>query len=431
MRRLVNALMHAGQRWLTSELPAVRDRLTENFWPIVHAVVAGTVAWLLAKNLTATRMPFFAPIAAVIALNASASERGANAVRLLLGVVIGILVGELTIALLGTGYRALAFAIGLAMALAIVVNFARLVIGQAAVSAMLIVTFAEEASLHRLADALIGAGVALIISQLLFPVRVVAILRRAEANALAEMARMLDDTGRALARDDDSSTEETVDRLGGLSQPIANLTQTRESSRRTVRSSSIRLGDLEPITREDEHVDRLIYLGESCLTLARTTAAMSTEERQRFAPMVREIAEALDMLAKDLNNQATRQRAVDRALEAARPFGGRPTDDDPLTVSTHLAVMLVATDIILFAGIYPQEVRGVLEEDIDRPRVTRHTAVPWLPWVSWRPQVPVQERVQKWRARLAEFVSREEDRQEEEAERREAERRDHQQRNIQ
>ncbi|MEY9214884.1 hypothetical protein ABH917_004330 [Thermobifida halotolerans] len=326
--------------------------------------------------------------------------------------VIGILVGELSVMLAGANYQGLAVAIGVAMAVAIVVNFARLVIGQAAVSAILIVTFAEEAGLHRFADALIGAGTALVISQLLFPVRVVAILRRAEADALAEMARMLDDTGRALARDDSTSTEETVDRLGGLSQPIADLTQTRESSRRTVRSSTIRWGDLTPILREDEHVDRLIYLGESCLTLARTTAAMSPDERHRFAPMVCEIAAALDMLAKDLNGHATRQRAVDRALEAARPFGGRPTDDDPLTVSTHLAVLLVATDIMLFAGIDPHDVEGVLQEDIDRPRVARPAAVPWLPWVSWRPQLPLRTRLRTWRARLSDFVSREESRKE-------------------
>src|SRR5690606_41493992 len=111
------------------------------------------------------------------------------------------------------------------------------------------------------------------------------------------------------------SADEAVEPLGELSNPLSNLARTRESSRHTVRSSTIRWGDLEPITREDEHVDRLVYLGESCLTLARTTAAMSTEERHRFAPMVCEIAASLDMLAKDLNNRATRQRAVDRALE--------------------------------------------------------------------------------------------------------------------
>lgn len=76
--------------------------------------------------------------------------------------------------------------------------------------------------------------------------------------------------------------------------------------------------------------------------------------------------------------------------------------------------MLVATDIMLFAGIDPQDVRGVLEEDIDRPKVTRPITVPWLPWVSWQPRLSLQARVQRWRARIAEFVSREEDRQEEE-----------------
>jgi hypothetical protein len=60
--------------------PTVTD-----LWPVLQQTVAGTVAWLLATHLVHHHEPFFAPIAAVVALNTQLGERGLNAVRLLLG----------------------------------------------------------------------------------------------------------------------------------------------------------------------------------------------------------------------------------------------------------------------------------------------------------------------------------------------------------
>ena len=52
----------------------------------------GDAAWVIAKHVVDHHEPFFAPIAAVVALNAPLGERGLNAVRLLEGVVVGIVV---------------------------------------------------------------------------------------------------------------------------------------------------------------------------------------------------------------------------------------------------------------------------------------------------------------------------------------------------
>jgi uncharacterized membrane protein YgaE (UPF0421/DUF939 family) len=71
---------------------------------------------------------------------------------------------------LGGGYGTLALATFAAMAVAVALGGVRITVGQAAVSAILTVAVADgEAGPQRLVDALIGAGTALVSSQLLFP----------------------------------------------------------------------------------------------------------------------------------------------------------------------------------------------------------------------------------------------------------------------
>src|SRR5215210_6491859 len=96
-------------------------------------------AWVIAKYVLDHEQPFFAPIAALIALNTAVGERGLNAVRLLQGVILGIVVGELTLAAIAGGYGSMAIAIFLATALARALGGTRIVIAQAAVGAILTV----------------------------------------------------------------------------------------------------------------------------------------------------------------------------------------------------------------------------------------------------------------------------------------------------
>lgn len=118
-------------------------RVAANAWPLLQSTAAATAAWWLARWLDNHSDPFFAPIAAVVALNASRGERGANALRLLAGVVVGIVAGELAISALGGGYGTLAVAIFTAMAVAFALGGARVTIAQAASSAILTVAVAD------------------------------------------------------------------------------------------------------------------------------------------------------------------------------------------------------------------------------------------------------------------------------------------------
>lgn len=115
-------------------------------WPLLQGTGAAAAAWVIAKHVLGHVEPFFAPVAAVVALNASLGERGLNAIRLVQGVIVGILVGGIVLALVGSGWGALALATFAATAVARGLGGARIVLAQAAVGAILTATVADPES---------------------------------------------------------------------------------------------------------------------------------------------------------------------------------------------------------------------------------------------------------------------------------------------
>ena len=325
-------------------------RVAANAWPLLQSTAAATAAWWLARWLDNHPDPFFAPMSAVVALNASRGERGANALRLLAGVVVGIVAGELAISALGGGYGTLALATCTAMAAAYALGGARVTIAQAATSAILTVAVADgQAGPDRLVDALIGAGVALVFTQVLFTPEPVALLRRAEAAALAEMADGLQLTARALERDDDELDRRAMGSLWDLRDRLADLRRTRRASNRVVRHSLLWRARMAPVVHESESASQLDLLGGSCLLLTRTALTMSPPDRRRLAPSVHELAGAVGDLATAPGDPATRQRAADHALALGRSVAASPPRSRA-TLTANAAIRMVATDLGTFAG---------------------------------------------------------------------------------
>jgi hypothetical protein len=362
---------------------------------VVQATAAATAAWLIATRVVDHHEPFFAPIAAVIALNAPLGERGLNALRLLVGVVAGIAAGEVALLAFGGGYGTLAVATFAAMTIARTVGTARVTIAQAAAGAILTVSVANgEAGADRLVDALIGAGVALVFSQLLFSPEPVALLRRAEAAALADMADGLELSARSLERDDRETGELALDRLRGLRDRLAELGRTRRASERVARRSAVWRSQRVPVVRERENAGHLDLLGGSCLLLARTASAAEASQRDRLAPTIRDLAAALEELASQPGDHGTRQRAADRALAVARGLRDDHPGDGLLSAAVTFSVRMVAADIMVFAGVDADEVEVAVREgahELDVPDPPSAPRVPfksrrWLPthWPPWR-----------------------------------------------
>src|SRR4051794_23766552 len=92
-----------ADRWPGPPPGSRLHRTASAAWPILQQTAAAGVAWAIAVAVVDQPSPFFAPIAAVVGLNAVPGRRGSNVVRLLAGVLVGIVVGELAVAVAGGG----------------------------------------------------------------------------------------------------------------------------------------------------------------------------------------------------------------------------------------------------------------------------------------------------------------------------------------
>jgi hypothetical protein len=251
------------------------------------------------------------------------------------------------------------------------------VIAQAAVSAILIVAVTDaEAGLGRLTDALIGAGVALVFTQLLFSPEPVALLRRAEAAVLERLAGGLTLTARALERDDAELAEQAIAAIREMPDDVTELRRMRRASSRVARRTLVWRGQSARVVHENENADHLDLLAGSCLLFARFAPSLSSRERRELEPSVRGLADVLADLAHELGDRGTRQRAADRALEIAIAV---PGSDAPAGSTLALAVTgvrLVATDLMIFAGLDLEDAVEAVREGLLEQRVAAPTPAP-------------------------------------------------------
>ena len=167
---------------------------------LVQTAVAAGAAWLLAHDVLGHKNAFFAPVAAVIALGLSPGGRTRRAVEMVIGVAVGIAVGELLIAAIGTGNAQVGLVVGLAMTAAILLGGGPLIASQAASSAVLVATVRSSGGglvPTRFVDALVGGVVGIAVLALV-PHDPAAITRRAIAPVIAALAGALAEVASAL-----------------------------------------------------------------------------------------------------------------------------------------------------------------------------------------------------------------------------------------
>jgi uncharacterized membrane protein YgaE (UPF0421/DUF939 family) len=204
---------------LTMTVQAASQRLRPNLWPAVQASAAVAVAWYLAHEVLGHPEPIFAPVAAAVALGAGRLMRGQRAAQLVGGVTLGIGIGIAVAALAGSG----ALAMGLAALLAICVAIAigggftgsgAMFINQTSVSAILVIALPlPGGGSQRLIEALVGGGVAAVMSVLLFPAAPLPLLREAAQRVFASLHA-------ALQHLDDLVAERVTVQPHGRSTPV-------------------------------------------------------------------------------------------------------------------------------------------------------------------------------------------------------------------
>ena len=247
-------------------------RLRQRLWPIVQTAVAAVAAWYAAELLLSDPAPVFASIAAVIALGTSIGQRAQRAAALIGGVVVGLVVADTIIHLIGTGPVQIGVMVALAMSAAVVLGGHELLVGEAAVSALILVSLERAGAgltIERPLEALIGGAVALVAHALLFPPNPGLFVGRAGQTVLADLGRTLTDIGRALGDGDAATAERALVSARAIDARIAALDEALRVGRETVRLTPPRRSARLELERYARTRDQLDFAVRNTRVLAR------------------------------------------------------------------------------------------------------------------------------------------------------------------
>lgn len=252
-----------------------RRRLRSALWPAVQAAVAAGVAWLVAHDLLGHAQPFFAPIAAAIALSTSGVRRGRRILQLVVGVMLGIAIGEAVSATLGASALSLGIVVLVSMAAALILGVGffsegMMFVNQSTAAAILVVALHKHGTgAERLVDALVGGAVAGAIGVGLFPAEPLRLLRAAEREVLRSLAGALERVAELLREGASAQPGWTLAAAQDIHLQLAALASARMTARANVRIAPRRWRLRAAVESEDARISGLDLLANAALSLFR------------------------------------------------------------------------------------------------------------------------------------------------------------------
>jgi uncharacterized membrane protein YgaE (UPF0421/DUF939 family) len=341
-------------------------------WRVMfQAAVAVALAWAIAKGVWGHKAPFFAPVAAIIALGQSYHERRRRAVELVVAVSLGVAVADVLASQLGTGIPQLALGVFLAIGLGLFFGSSQLFVNQVAVSTALVFTIQPPTngiSFARSVDALTGGVVALAVAALVLPSDPLRLIRAAARPLLEELAATIEDIACALMARDDAAAVAALQRARGIDELGARFSEAAREGRETALLSPARRRERHTVDFYAEAAGRIDLAVRNVRVLAR--GALRALHLDDNVPP--EVGEALEELAAAV-------RALGAALEAGegydavRESAGRAAAlaTRALEGTTNLSVSVIvgqirstATDLLTGTGMSYEEATEAVREAV-------------------------------------------------------------------
>jgi uncharacterized membrane protein YccC len=347
------------------------ERLRVSWRSVLQVGVAAAAAWVVATDVFGHRAPFFAPVAAIITLGLTITQRGRRAVEVAIGVAVGIAVGDMLVLAIGVGPAQLALVVMLATALAIFLGSGQMLATQAAVSAALVATLqppTDGVTFSRFLDSLAGAVIALIVNALLLPADPVALVRRAARPLLEELAATLDDIAHAILERDRGLAEEALARARGIDEMSGRFVDAVIASREMTRFAPPRRRLRSRVEGYADVATQVDLAVRNVRVLARgTIRAVRLDENvpPPVADAARELAAAVRALADALERGGSMERVREHALRAAATATLVLEETGNLSVSVIVGqVRSTATDLLAGTGMGPDEAADVVRRAV-------------------------------------------------------------------
>ena len=329
----------------------------------LQMTVAGVGAYAFAERVLGHQGPIFAAVAAMIALGFSREPQLRRVLEIALGCTLGILIGDLTLYVLGTGFHVAFFVVFVSVLLARILDPGPMFAMQMGLQALLVVMLPapEGGPLTRSADAVVGGIIALIIT-VLTPKDP----RRKPARDLEriadELATSLHETAAGVRDGDSRQAWHALIRCRSLQPKIDEATHATRSARELSQYSPTHRRHRHEARRLSDTVEQLDLAVRSMRIVSRRTTSMldhgaiDSEGAMGLSAALDEVAEATTMLSQavaDPGAQTSRMTSAQNALGAAAA-SFHPQKLGAVTFEAETVVLLMrslVTDLLEATGL--------------------------------------------------------------------------------
>ncbi len=352
-----------------ARLRAGARRVRVSALPIVQCAAAAGLAWWVAGDLVGHTRPFFAPIAAVISLGVSLGSRLRRVAELVLGVSLGVLVGDLLIARIGSGPWQIAAVVALAMTAAVFADGATLLVAQAASSAVLVATLlppGQAGGFDRCVDALIGGLLGLAVAAAL-PADPVGPVRRQARALLDELSAVLAGGADALRGRDPAVALAALHRARASQPVIDELRSALRAGREVTSVSPLRRRRRRVLGKFAELAERSDYAMRNTRVLIRRIYTLLTDLAERtadpaaddatgarldgLADTLGQLTCAVERFTAELGREGDRSCVREPLLHVLRHAGDGSGDPDTSEVVAAAQLRSIVLDLLQATGL--------------------------------------------------------------------------------
>ncbi|MFC0624491.1 FUSC family protein [Kribbella deserti] len=339
-------------------------RLKDRAFFVAQCALAAGVAWWLARYVLGHDMPFFAPVAAMVCLGFSFGQRLRRVAEVMVGVAVGVGIGDLFVHLFGTGVWQIVFVVGLAMSVAVLLGAGGLMVTQAGIQAAMVTTLLPDpsAGVSRWLDAALGGAVALAAATIA-PAAAIRRPRQQAAEVLNELASILLETADSLTAHDDAAATDALRRARASESLLDDLRSAAAEGVAVVRMSPFRRrhkGRVQQIADLVVPLDRAIR--NVRVLVRRVAVSIWRDERMpaEYPALLERLADGTRLIAESLFEPNAR-------VAAHRVLGelGRRTAEMPIPGSLSAVVALgqirsTIVDLLELTGASYDEARALV-----------------------------------------------------------------------
>lgn len=330
-------------------------RLESKTWQIGQCAVAAGVAWFVAADVFGHPIPFFAPVAAVVALGTSYGQRLRRVAEVTVGVAVGVFLADLLVAWLGSGGWQIGLIVALAMSSAFLLDGGQLFVTQAAVQSIVIAGLVPDPgqAFTRWTDAVIGGLVALVAATVV-PAAPLRRPREQAAVVMRKVSTLLRAAGEVMTDGESDRALELLADARSTDYLIRELKDAADEGLSVVESSPFRVRHRDDLRKMAELVDPLDRALRSTRVLVRQTAVAAYHRRpvpKPYALLTFDLADAADEVARELseNRMATDAQP---ALLAVADATGMVDRTEVLAAEAILAQLRsVVVDLLMVTGM--------------------------------------------------------------------------------